>query len=127
MNFTDIVYEVRGRGAWIRLNRPDALNTLSPNLVDEMDAALDAAQADPNIVALVITGAGRAFCAGADLKFLGDLPEADRARGTAVFLEKTLQMMLRIEKFSKPVIGAINGISTGGGTELMLCFDLVVA
>jgi enoyl-CoA hydratase len=127
MRFTDIEYEVRGSGAWIRLNRPDALNTLSPNLVDEFGLALDHAHDDTQVVAIVITGTGRAFCAGADLKFLGDLPEDQRASGTAAFLEKTLELMLRIEKFSKPVICAVNGISTGGGTEMLLCCDLVIA
>jgi enoyl-CoA hydratase len=127
MNFEDVAYEQRGRGAWIRLDRPEALNTISPNLVREFDAALDIAEADPDIITVVITGTGRAFCAGADLKFLGDLPEDSREIETERFLKRVLDLMLRIEKFPKPVICAVNGISTGGGTELLLCCDLVIA
>lgn len=127
MQYTDIVYEQRGRGAWIRLNRPDVLNTISPNLASELDAALDLAEANPDIISVVVTGTGRAFCAGADLKFLGDLPEEHREAETAKFLKHVMDVMLRLESFPKPVICAVNGLSTGGGTELLLCCDLVVA
>ncbi|HWA46603.1 MAG TPA: enoyl-CoA hydratase/isomerase family protein [Hypericibacter adhaerens] len=127
MEFTEIVQERRGRGAWIRLARPKALNTLTPTLVGEFNAALDQALADPAVIAIVVTGTGRAFCAGADLKFLNELPEDQRNRRMAEFLESVLQLMLRLEKLPKPVIGAVNGLATGGGMELLLCCDLVVA
>ncbi|MBP7337899.1 enoyl-CoA hydratase/isomerase family protein [Niveispirillum sp.] len=127
MRFEDIAYEERGRGAWIRLNRPDALNTINPGLAREFDEALTLAEGNPDIIAVVVTGTGRAFCAGADLKFLGDLPEEHRERETANFLNQVMELMLRLEKFPKPVICAVNGLSTGGGTELLLCCDLVVA
>lgn len=127
MTGTEIVYEKRGKGAWIRLNRPDALNTLSPELVGLFESALDDAQASHDVNALVVVGTGRAFCAGADLKFLGNLPEEERAAATAAFLQRVLELLLRIERFPKPVIGAVNGIATGGGMELLLCCDLVIA
>lgn len=127
VGYREISYERRGRGAWIRLERPDALNTLTPTLVAEMDRALDDALADPEVIAIVVTGAGRAFCAGADLKFLGDLPQEQRAERTAEFLQSVLRVMLRLERFPKPVIAAVNGIATGGGMELLLCCDLVIA
>ncbi|HKB52657.1 MAG TPA: enoyl-CoA hydratase/isomerase family protein [Ramlibacter sp.] len=127
MDYQEIAYERRGRGAWIRLQRPDALNTLTPTLVAEMDRALDGAMADPTVIAVVVTGTGRAFCAGADLKFLGELPQEQRAQRTSEFLESVLRVMLRLERFPKPVIAAVNGIATGGGMELLLCCDLVIA
>ncbi len=127
MDFSEIAYECRGRGAWIRLARPKALNTLTPTSVSELNAALDQALADPNVIAIVLTGTGRAFCAGADLKFLNDLPEDQRMKSTAAFLESVLHLMLRLEKLPKPVICAVNGLATGGGMELLLCCDLVVA
>lgn len=123
----EILYEKRGRGAWITLNRPEALNALSPPLVARFDAALDDAEQDAEINAVVVIGTGRAFCAGADLKFLGELPEAERAASTAAFLQRVLKLMVRLERFPKPVIGAVNGIATGGGMELLLCCDLVIA
>lgn len=127
MSEQEIVYERRGAAGWIRLNRPKAMNTLSPSLVEAFDHALDRVQEDGEAKAAVITGTGRAFCAGADLRFLGDLAEDERPRRTAAFLERVLGLMLRLERFGKPVIGAVNGISTGGGTELLLCCDLAIA
>jgi len=127
MSYSEITYERRGKGAWIRLNRPEALNTLTPRLVGEFNAALDQAVQDSDVIAVVVTGTGRAFCAGADLKFLGDMPAALRAESTATFLESVLRLMVRLEKLSKPVICAVNGVATGGGMELLLCCDLVIA
>lgn len=124
---TEIMYEEHGGGGWIRLNRPAALNTLSPELVTQFDAALDRALASDAVKAIVLIGTGRAFCAGADLKFLGNLPEPERAAATAAFLQRVLELMLRVERFPKPVIGAVNGLATGGGMELLLCCDLVIA
>ncbi|MQP68291.1 enoyl-CoA hydratase/isomerase family protein [Niveispirillum sp. SYP-B3756] len=127
MEFVDIVYEQRGRGAWIRLNRPDALNTINPGLAREFDAALDLAEENPEIVTVAVTGTGRAFCAGADLKFLGDLLQENSEHESANFQNQLMALMARLEKFPKPVICAVNGVSTGGGTELLLCCDLVIA
>lgn len=124
---TEIVYEKRAGAAWIRLNRPSALNTLSPELVAQFGVALDDALTSADVNAVVLVGTGRAFCAGADLKFLGNLPESERAAATAAFLQRVLELMQRIERFPKPVIGAVNGLATGGGMELLLCCDLVIA
>jgi enoyl-CoA hydratase/carnithine racemase len=124
---TEIVYEKRAGAAWIRLNRPSALNTLSPELVAQFGVALDDALTSGDVNAVVLVGTGRAFCAGADLKFLGNLPESERAAATAAFLQRVLELMQRIERFPKPVIGAVNGLATGGGMELLLCCDLVIA
>jgi enoyl-CoA hydratase len=127
MSYSEIVYERREKGAWIRLNRPEALNTLTPSLVAEFSAALDQAIQDPDVIAVVLSGIGRAFCAGADLKFLGELPPEQRAESTAAFLESVLRLMARLEKFPKPVVCAVNGLATGGGMELLLCCDIVIA
>ncbi|WP_374572233.1 enoyl-CoA hydratase/isomerase family protein [Phenylobacterium sp.] len=127
MNFEDVAYEKKGAGAWIRLRRPEGLNALTPRLVEEFEKALDDAQADATIKAVAVTGTGRAFCAGADLKFLGELPKADREAATAAFLRRVLDLLVRIERFPKPTIAAVNGLATGGGLELILCCDLAIA
>ncbi|MBL8673263.1 MAG: enoyl-CoA hydratase/isomerase family protein, partial [Rhodospirillales bacterium] len=66
----EVLFERRGAGLWATLNRPDALNAISPGVIAGLDSALDAAEREPAVRAVVITGTGRAFCAGADLKYL---------------------------------------------------------
>lgn len=117
--------DVRNGAVWITLNRPQALNSITPDIVTAVNAALDRAEAD-DIKAVVLTGSGRAFCAGADLKFVrGVTGEGDDA--FVPFLDSVFRMMERIEKFPRPVIAAINGITVAGGLELVLCCDLVIA
>lgn len=120
-----MIVEVRDGAVWITLNRPAALNTLTPDIVSGMMAALDRAEGD-DIKAVVLTGAGRAFCAGADLKFVRETAGGDE-NGVARFLDKVLVMMNRLESCPRPVIAAVNGIAVAGGLELVLCCDLVIA
>lgn len=120
-----VVYEVRGAVAWLRLNRPDALNALSPEMVEGLRAGLESAEQDGAVRVVVLTGTGRAFCAGADITF-GDGVEDHHAAVTS-FLEDVSSMLRRLELFAKPVVAAVNGIALGGGFELILACDLVVA
>jgi enoyl-CoA hydratase/carnithine racemase len=124
-----ITSELRGSALWITLARPDALNSLSPEMVAELIAAFDAADRDRTLRAVVLTGAGRAFCAGADLKAVQSMggPDEDPARATARFLDEVRRLMTRIERLRLPVIAAVNGLALAGGLELVLCCDLVVA
>ena len=122
MDFETILFEVRGGAAWITLNRPAALNAISPTVIRELDQALDRAQAAPGLRAVVLGARGRAFCAGADLKALRDAGEDN-----AAFLDSVLAVMNRLERFPLPVIAAVNGMALAGGLELLLCCDLVVA
>ncbi|MDN5863040.1 MAG: enoyl-CoA hydratase/isomerase family protein, partial [Salinisphaera sp.] len=108
------------------LNRPDAMNTITPTMVEEIMAALDQNQTDETVRAVVLTGSGRAFCAGADLKFVHQASSGNEG-AVAAFLESVRQMMVRLEKFPRPVIAGINGLALAGGLELVLCCDLVVA
>jgi len=120
--------ERRGAALWITLARPDALNSLSPQMVAELTAAFEAADADRSLRAVVLTGAGRAFCAGADLKAVQTMGgEAERGRATARFLDDVRRLMSGIERLRLPVIAAVNGLALAGGLELVLCCDLVVA
>ena len=127
MDFRDIKYERRGSGAWIRIDRPDDLNAMTTLFIEEAHRALDLAAADDGVRAVVLTGAGRAFCAGANLKFIQDLPEKERTVEANRFIADASAMMDRIDAFPKPVIAAVNGIATAGGMELVLSCDIVFA
>lgn len=118
----------RDAAAWITLNRPEAMNSVSPRLLSGLDAALDAVQQDPSLRCVVLTGAGRAFCAGADLKVVKEQSNgADQASAARAFRDMALALMGRIEQFPLPVIAAVNGLALAGGLELVLVCDFVVA
>jgi enoyl-CoA hydratase len=107
----------------LRIARPQVLNALNRDVVEHMDAGLDAAAAEPSIRSVVITGTGRAFCAGADLTlFTGSDPAEGRR-----FRYALGALLERIEAFQTPVIAAVNGIAVAGGLELVLACDLVIA
>ncbi|WP_242098543.1 enoyl-CoA hydratase/isomerase family protein [Sphingomonas sp. CROZ-RG-20F-R02-07] len=127
MNDLVVSYAMRGSAAWITLDRPAELNALSGPMIDEIGLALDRAEADGAVRCVVFTGAGRAFCAGADLKFVHAMPAEQRTVATAEFLARATALMSRIESLPKPVIAAVNGVATAGGTELLLCCDLIIA
>ncbi len=111
---------------WITLNRPQAMNALSPKLVSGINQALDAAEADDGIKAVVLTGTGKAFSAGGDLKFIQSKIGHDQ-NAISAYLESVRAMMCRLEKFPRPVIALVNGLAFAGGLELVLCCDLVIA
>lgn len=120
-----VLTDMRNGAMWVVLNRPDALNAITPAIVDGINAALDRA-ASEGAHAIVLTGTGRAFCAGADLKYVRGESKHDTA-GLSDFLATVLAMMDRIKTFPAPVIAALNGLTLAGGLELMLCCDLVIA
>jgi enoyl-CoA hydratase len=120
-----VTTEVRAGALWVRLERPEAMNSLNWDVVAGLDAALDEALAADGVHALVVTGTGRAFCAGADLEMLGGGDTEDRS--FSGFLEAVLQTFCRLERLPMPTIAAINGIALAGGLELILCCDLAVA
>lgn len=107
----------------LTLNRPQAMNALSTALMTELAAAIDAATADPAVRVLLITGAGRAFCAGLDLKELGG---GGLQLGQAIGGER-VDPAQALDRCPKPVIAAINGPAVTGGFELALACDVLLA
>jgi enoyl-CoA hydratase/carnithine racemase len=106
----------------IRLNRPAALNALNGQLMDELTQALDAAEADPGVHAMVITGSDRAFAAGADIKEMATKSYAE------VFGEDFItRNWERVTRCRKPVIAAVAGYALGGGCELAMMCDFIIA
>jgi enoyl-CoA hydratase len=126
--FDTILVDDRDTSVVITLNRPDALNSISPAMIDDLNAALDGIEDRRTLTALVITGQGRAFCAGADLKAARErMTGADAATVNSRFLDDLRLILLRIERFPAPVIAAVNGLALAGGLELVLACDLVLA
>jgi enoyl-CoA hydratase len=107
----------------ITLNRPDALNALNMELLTELDSLLEEIRRDPKIRVVVITGAGRAFSVGADLREAEKLDE----EGVRKFIQTGQKLFDKIENFDKPVIASINGFALGGGLELALACDMRIA
>ena len=120
----------RAGGLWLTLNRPAARNGIDASLGAAIGAALDAAETDTGVAAVVITADGPVFCAGADLKLIGGLsalPPQQAAAGLLEFLTAVGELFDRIESFGKPVIAAVNGLAVAGGLELVLVCDIVIA
>jgi enoyl-CoA hydratase/carnithine racemase len=128
---TPVLQERRGSALWLTLNRPEVFNGLNQDMIDGLAAGLDAAEAAPEVRVVVLTAAGKAFCAGADLRYARSLADAPTPAGTPsagnAFLQRTRALLDRIEGLAKPVIAAINGVTVGGGLELVLVCDLAIA
>lgn len=122
-----VVVSRQGDALWVALNKPEAMNALSPATIEALDAALEKAEADPEIRALVITGNDRFFCAGADLKSVAAMNENDEQAALDTFLTRVGEVFCRLEQLGIPTIAAINGITLAGGLELALCCDVIVA
>jgi enoyl-CoA hydratase / 3-hydroxyacyl-CoA dehydrogenase len=125
--FRVVTRAVRDQVATITLNRPDALNALNGAVMEQLASEFEAAVADPKVRGIVLTGAGKAFAAGADLKFFiehmteGDLPPI------RAFTERAQAILLAIDRSPKTVVCELNGLALGGGVELALACDYIVA
>ena len=127
---SSVLYEARGAVALVTLNRPQALNSFTRQMHHDLWAALDMAEADSKIRALVITGAGRAFCAGADLSEFDFAPGPDlvkRADPGPVIDQAFNPTARRLQNLRMPTIAAINGVAAGAGASLAMCCDIAVA
>ncbi|QDL98101.1 enoyl-CoA hydratase [Rhodopseudomonas palustris] len=140
MSFETIKYEVADQILTITLNRPEKLNAFNPAMQAELIEAFDKADADDNVRAIIVTGEGRAFCAGADLSSGADTFDRDARRGpvrrnadgSADYSDPQVrdgggQVTLRIFKCLKPVIAAVNGPAVGIGVTMQLAMDIRIA
>lgn len=116
-----LLLEKKGAVAVLTLNRPEALNALSDELVEEMVSSLERLDRDPEVRVMILTGGEKCFAAGADIKEMAEASVADMLRSDR------LAKWERMRKISKPVIAAVSGYALGGGCELALSCDLIVA
>ena len=127
---SSVLYEARGAVALVTLNRPQALNSFTRQMHHDLWAALDKAEADSKIRALVITGAGRGFCAGADLSEFDFAPGPDlvkRADPGPVIDQAFNPTARSLQNLRMPTIAAVNGVAAGAGASLAMCCDIAIA
>lgn len=127
VEYQTIQYGVAEGVATLTLNRPDALNAWVRELGEEMNAALDAARDDPEVRVVVITGAGRAFSSGADLKDGAEIGDDGRPNVLTRLREAYNPLIVRVRSIPKPVVAAVNGPAVGIGCSLATACDLVIA
>lgn len=118
-----VIRAQHGATVWLTLNRAGAMNALSFDLVDALLQQLGQIAADDSVRVVVLTGSGKAFCAGADLKNLNE----PRAPGEPDILDRVVELLETVRAFPKPVMAAVNGLALAGGMELMMCCDLIYA
>lgn len=120
--------EMRGAALWITLARPEAFNALTPASIAGIDRALASVEANAGVRSVIVTGEGKAFCAGADLKaVLATGSDTDGDALTSRFLRDVSRVFDRLAALPVPTVAAVNGTAVAGGLELMLCCDIVVA
>jgi len=121
MSYTTILKDIQGRVALITLDRPEALNALNSQLISELNHALDELESNREIGCIVLTGSAKAFAAGADIKEMAEL------KYPQIYLDDLFSDSDRVANRRKPIIAAVAGFALGGGCELALMCDFILA
>jgi len=127
MELEHVLVSTDGPVGRLTLNRPDKLNAFAGRMRDEIFEGLDALARDASVRTIVVTGAGRGFCSGADVRFLGELLDSSDAKTFETLLDAGRKVVTRIRSLDIPVIAAVNGAAAGGGLNLALACDIRIA
>ncbi len=127
MGYEQIIYTKQDGVAIITLNRPEMLNALSPTMIQEWVSAIESAKYDDDVRVLVLTGAGRGFCSGADLKAMAAEPDADLIQKRDHMRRGVQRIPLALSSFDKLYIASINGPATGAGFDACSMADIRIA
>lgn len=123
MAYNTVLFAAEGGVATLTFNRPEKLNALNSEMLSEISAVMDKVSKNPEIRVLILTGQGRAFIAGADIKVFTELgPLAARD-----FSQTAHEVLFKIEQLPIPVIACVNGFALGGGCELAMACDIIYA
>ena len=125
-DFKAIELKLENQVAWITLNRPEARNALNDDMREELFAVFADAQTNPDIRALVLTGAGQGFCTGADISRRGDGPTGPGA-ARMIMRARSQRLIRSIWELEKPIVAAVNGVAAGLGAHLAFACDLIIA
>ena len=127
MTYTNVLVDRREGVGTLTLNRPEKLNAFAGEMRREVADALDELEGDTGVRAIVITGAGRGFCAGADVGYMAELVTKRDVAAMTALVEAGRRVVTTIRESSKPVIAAVNGVAAGGGANLALACDIRIA
>ena len=123
MDYKNLLVEVDSSIATVKINRPKALNALNTETVNELSDCFEKIEKDDSILAVILTGEGRSFVAGADIAEMSKMTPAEAKE----FANAGMSTFRKIEKLSKPVIAAVNGFALGGGCEISMSCDMRIA
>jgi enoyl-CoA hydratase/3-hydroxyacyl-CoA dehydrogenase len=124
-NFVDL--EIKNNIAYITINRPEAMNALNEIVVSQLDNRFSEAENHPNVKAIIFQGAGKAFVAGADIRYFVNKIKADQIQDIYDFTRNGQELLLRIESSEKLTIALLDGLALGGGSELALACQAIIA
>ncbi|VAW01812.1 1,2-epoxyphenylacetyl-CoA isomerase, partial [hydrothermal vent metagenome] len=127
MAYETILFSIEDAAARLTLNRPDRLNSFTVQMHDEIRDALDRIDADKSVRVLLITGAGRGFCAGQDLSDRAVAPGGDNVELGESLEDRYNPLIRRLTSLEMPVICAVNGVAAGAGVNIALAADIVIA
>jgi 2-(1,2-epoxy-1,2-dihydrophenyl)acetyl-CoA isomerase len=119
-----VLLDIQNGVAKITLNEPEHLNSLSSNITKGLSAALDRVEADENIRCVILTGSGKGFCVGGNIK---EFPSGRTALEVKEWMKTATNLALKIHKIEKPIVAAVNGFAVGAGFSLALAADMIIA